>query len=205
MATVPELHVVHVPLRDGDVTTDAIGLGDTVRAWAPVEVPRGQRPSSIVLAVLGVLAGIGAMALGTVAVISAGTSPSDDTSAAASQSSATPGVEERALSLLAKPSTERIVFRGSEGRLVLAVGTGGRAAILLRGLEPASALKPYYAWVLPHGVVGPGSKPVRAARFLGTERAAFLSVRLGPRAEVVVSSDRPVAGRTGRSSLVASR
>ena len=199
VATVSEIPVVQVPVRDEDTSLDAIASAHT---WAPVEVPRGQRPTPIVLAVLGVLAGLGAMALGAVAVFSAGTSPSNDTPAATPQAaaSALPGVEERALSLLAKPSTERIVFQGSGGRLVLAVGTGGRAAILLRGLDRRPAGKPYYAWV-----VAPRSAPVRAARFLGSERAVFLSAPMGPRASVVVSTVRPVASRPARSGFIAQR
>jgi hypothetical protein len=113
---------------------------------------------------------------------------------------ARPAVEARALALLAKPSTERIAFQGSRGRLVLAVGSGGRAAILVRGLEKASAGKPYYAWIF-----APGSAAVRAARFVGTERAVFLSRPVGQGASVVVSSVRPAAGRLARAGLVAQR
>jgi hypothetical protein len=198
VATIPEIHVVQVPAHDADALSDAIS---SAQAWAPVEVPRGQRPTPIVLAVLGVLAGLGAMALGAVAVFSADSSPSEGRRAAARPATpARPGVEEVALALLAKPSTERVVFQSSGGRLVLAVGTGGRAAILLRGLERAAADKPYYAWV-----VAPGRAPVRAARFDGAQRAVFLSRPLGPRASVVVSTERPAAGRPGRSLVVASR
>jgi len=106
--------------------------------------------------------------------------------------------EQRALALLAKPSTERIVFSGSSGRLLLAVGSGGRAAILIRGLQQAAASKPYYAWVVGSG------RPVRVARFTGTERAVFLDVPLGPHESVVVATARPTASRAG-SQLVALR
>jgi hypothetical protein len=203
VATVPEIHVVHVPVRDADdLVADAMS---TVHSWAPVEVPRGRHPTPIVLAVLGTLAGIGAMALGAIAVLSAGGSseqtPSAPAPAAARQVTTTsPGTEERALTLLAKPSTERIVFQGSGGRLVLAVGTGGRAAILLRGFERAVNGKPYHAWI-----VAPGRAPVRAGRFVGTEPAIFLTRPLGTSASVVVSTDRPVPGRPGRSQIIATR
>ena len=103
------------------------------------------------------------------------------------------------LALLAKPSTERIAFSGSHG-LVLAVGSGGRAAILIRGLERATPGTPYVAWI-----VAPGAAPVRAARFVGTERAVFLSRLLGPRASVVVSTTRPVAARPAGNRIVAVR
>jgi hypothetical protein len=187
VAAAPEIHVVQVPIRDTGALEDALSA---VHTWAPVEIPRGQRPTPIVLAVLGVLAGLGAMALGAVAVFLASPAPDESQT----------GVEPGALSLLAKPSTERIPFRGSGGRLVLAVGTGGRAAIVLRGLEPAVAGKPYFAWI-----VTPGAAPVRSARFVGTERAVFLSQPLGRRASVVVSTDRPAASHSGRPQLIAAR
>jgi hypothetical protein len=107
-------------------------------AWASDSRRSERRPSPATLAALAVLAGLTAMALGGLAVFTA--ARSDDSAAPTSVApavSAEPGsaAERRALALLAKPSTERIVFRGSGGRLVLAVGTGGRAALLLRGLE----------------------------------------------------------------------
>jgi hypothetical protein len=199
VATVPEIHVVQVPVRDADeLVTDAMS---TVQSWAPVEVPRGRRPTPVVLAVLGTLAGIGAMALGAVAVLSAGgwERPSAPPPAGAQPVTTTSSeVGERALSFLAKPSTERIVFRGSGGRLVLAVATGGRAAILLRGFERADNGKPYFAWI-----VAPRRAPVRAGRFVGTEPAIFLTRPLGPRASVVVSTDRPIVGRPARPLVIA--
>ena len=144
------------------------------------------------------------MALGAAAVISAGASAgtSSDDGARVSKpqtAPAAPGVERRVLALLAKPSTERVVFAGSRG-LVLAVGSGGRAAILVRGLERAAPGKPYVAWI-----VAPGAAPVRAAQFVGSERAVFLSGRLGPRASVVVSPDRPAAARPAQNRIVAVR
>ncbi len=100
--------------------------------------------------------------------------------------------------MLAKPSTDRVVFRGSGGRLLLAVGSAGRAAILMRGFERAPAGRPYHAWV-----VRPG-KPVRAATFTGAERAVFLSVPVGRRDSVVVASNRAEALRPN-ARVVAAR
>ena len=116
-----------------------------------LDVPRSRRPSPLVLASLGVLAGIAAMALGTGAVVYAGgtteKAPEVAPSSAGVQAShAVSPVERRVVALLAKPSTERVAFTGSRG-LVLAVGSGGRAAILVRGLEPAATAKPYVAGV----------------------------------------------------------
>jgi hypothetical protein len=110
-----------------------------------------------------------------------------------------PNTERRVLALLAKPSTERIAFRGAPG-VVLAVGSGGRAAILLRGLQPAAAGEPYLAWSVT-GV----TPPARVARFDGNEPAVFLARPLGPRASVVISTRRPVAGPPGKNRIVALR
>lgn len=200
MTTVPDIPVVQLPAFEEDTATSSAAAG----LWA-VDVPRGRRPSPLTLAVLGVLAGIAAMVLGAAAVISAGgsanASPDEGAGAVTGQPSASvdPGVERRVLALLAKPSTERILFSGSRG-LVLAVGSGGRAAILIRGLERTTADKPYLAWI-----VAPGVAPVRAARFAGSEPAVLLSERLGPRASVVVSTGRPLAGRLARNRIVAAR
>lgn len=200
MTTVPDIPVVQVPGLDVD---DSLAEAPA-SIWA-VDVPSGRRPSPLTLAVLGVVSGIAAMALGAAAVISAGayldsspgtgsrpTTPSDVVPSV-------PAVERRVLALLAKPSTERIAFRGTPG-LLLAVGSGGRAAILVRGLERAPVGKPYGAWIVAHGTV-----PVRAARFVGTERAVFLARPLGPSASVVISTGRPVAGAPDRNRIVALR
>jgi hypothetical protein len=199
VTTVPDIPVVQLPALDAD---DALAEAPA-SIWA-VDVSSGRRPSPLTLAVLGVLAGIAAMALGAAAVISAGTSA--DASAASvrpttpsSTASSVPTVERRVLALLAKPSTVRVAFRGASG-LVLVVGSGGRAAILVRGVEPAPAGKPYVAWIL-----APNSAPVRAARFVGTEPAVFLTRQLGPRASVAIAASRPIPGPPARNRIVALR
>ena len=198
VTTVPDIPVVRLPAIEGD------DLGSTAASLWAVEVPKARRPSPLLLAALGVLAGVAAMVLGAAAVLSAGSStekPPADSARSASQTPAAPAaspVERRALALLAKPSTERIAFTGSRG-LVLAVGSSGRAAILVRGLERADVGKPYRAWI-----VAPGAAPTRAAQFVGVERAVFLSRSLGPRASVVVSTTRP-ASRLERNRIVAVR
>ena len=201
MTTVPDIPVVQLPALEPDA--DARSLMAPGSIWA-VEVSDARRPSPLTLAVLGVVAGIAAMALGAAAVIfasgSAATPASPPaTTTAPAPAPSVPSVERRVLALLAKPSTERIAFRGARG-LVLAVGSGGRAAILVRGLDRPPAARPYQAWV-----VSPGSAPVRAARFRGTERAVFLARPVGPRASVVVSAERPLAGSPARNRIVAVR
>jgi hypothetical protein len=158
------------------------------------------------LTALGVLAGVAAMVVGTAAVISAGSSANPSTPAGVDPTAppaaavTVSAVERRALALLGKPSTERIPFRGARGP-VLAVGSAGRAAILIRGLQPTAAgAAGYNAWI-----VAPRAATVRAARFAGTERAVFLTKRLRPGESVVISTTRPVAGAPAGNRLVALR
>jgi hypothetical protein len=164
--------------------------------WSPVEIVHTARPTPTTLVVLAVCAGVGALVLGGLAGVST-ISRSESTAQAPPPATADPAGE-RALALLAKPSTERVVFRGSGGSLVLAVGSGGRAAILMRGFERPSTARPYAAWV-----VGSGS-PIRAARLNGTERAVFLDIPLAPHESVVVARKQP--GRiTSATPLLARR
>jgi hypothetical protein len=205
VTTVSQIPVVELPAFDPAGSTDEGPPAAPASIWA-VELPEARRPGPVALAAIGVLAGVAAMALGTAAVISASRSSEPPSAPVAARPSApsaatpaVPAVERRVLALLAKPSSERVVFRGTRG-LVLVVGSGGRAAILVRGLERAPSGKPYSAWV-----VRPAGTPVRAARFVGTERAVFLARPLGPRASVVVSTERPVPGPAARNAVVALR
>ena len=201
--TAAEIPVVHVhvaaPGEEEPAGSDFGGVA--AGPWSPVELPRGRRPSPTTIAIVAALAGIAAMALGTAAVLTASRSTSDSatTAAASTAQPRTPG-ERAALALLAKPSTERVVFRRSRGRLLLAVGSGGRAAILMRGLARAAPGVPYYAWALE-----PGARPVRAARFVGTEREVFLATRLGPKTSVAVAAGRPGGHYPGNIAVVAVR
>jgi hypothetical protein len=206
VTTVPDIPVVHISALDGESPAVPGAFMPGQVSWAAVEVPRGRRLSPVVLATLGVVAGIGAMALGTAAVISAGrsdapTSGNDSTGAATPQAApSTPIAVRRVLALLAKPSTERIAFSRSGGRLVLAVGSGGRAAILVRGLERAAPGTPYRAWI-----VAAGRPPVRAAQFVGTERAVLLTVPVPRGSSVAISAERPVMGRPAQYRVRATR
>jgi hypothetical protein len=196
VSSASEISIMHspVPVVDGDAETARA----TLDPWTPVAVPQARRPTPTTLVVLASCAGVGALLMGVLAGVFALSRPDEPTApAVASTSVVQPTAEQRALALLAKPSTERIVFRGSGGRLLLAVGSGGRAAILVRRLERAASA-PYRAWV-----VGT-SRPIRAANLDGTERAVFLSVPLRPHESVVVSRTRP-AGLDSATQLVALR
>ena len=197
MTSVSEISLVAAPApaESGDA------LGPDLGAGRLIEMPQSRRPSPTPLVVLGFLAGIGAMLLGGVAVVSA-TRSGDETAAPvvpASKAAPTPRVDQQVLALLAKPSTDRVVFRGSGGRLLLVVGSAGRAAILVRGFERAHAGRPYHAWVVGSG------KPVRAATFTGSERAVFLSVPVAREDSVVVAFKRAAALRSRAAGIVAVR
>lgn len=202
MSTASEISVVRVPLPAERVDQDPAleqGVGDR----RPPVLPRTRRPSPATLVTLAVLAGLGAMALGGLAVFSAARSNGDaappQAAPVAPALSSSAVAERGALALLTKPSTERILFRGSGGRLVLVVGSGGRAVLLIRGLEPAPAGKAYQAWIV-------GSEgAVRAARFTGRERAILLSGPVGRGASVVLAPDRATALRRGQGRLAATR
>jgi hypothetical protein len=203
MTSVSEISVVPASALT-DETGGVTNLGPPVATWKPVELPAARRPSPVWLAVLALLAGVGAMALGALAVVSATRSGDDSTAtsvptAQAPTSPALPDVERRVLALLAKPSTQRVVFRGSGGRLVLVVGSGGKAAILIRGLERAPRTRPYVAWVVRSGLAA------RAASFTGAERAVFLSAAVRPGMSVVIAADRAAALRPGARRIVAVR
>jgi hypothetical protein len=102
------------------------------------------------------------------------------------------------ISLLSKPSTQRLPLRNSAGALTLAVGAGGRGVLVLDGLPIAPVGLMYQAWVLdpskrPH-------RPVAAAAFTGVETVVPLSARvppgwfLGVTAEKTTGESKPSQG-----------
>jgi hypothetical protein len=193
MTSVSEIAVARTPALADVPASGGLGAPTTTGVWSEVELPRGRRPLPTTLVALALVAGVGAVALGAAAGIVAMTSSSQPSSAPSTPAAtASPAAEQQVLALLAKPSTERVPFRLSGGRLTLAVGSGGRAAILIRGLEHAAPGQAYSAWVVGSG------RPVQAARFDGTERAVFLSIPLGPRESVVVAKQRPATGAVGQ-------
>jgi hypothetical protein len=197
MTSLSEISVVRAP-----ASPQGAEVGSPRANWAPLEPSRGRRSSPVALVVLALLCGLAAMALGAVAVVSASRSGDDPAAPATSTTTldpAGPSVERRVLALLAKPSTQRIPFRGSGGGLVLAVGSGGRAAILSRRSGSWSTDGSTYAWVIRSG------RAVRAARLSGTHRAAFLGTPVRTGDGVVVAPDRASALRPGAAGLVAVR
>jgi len=142
-----------------------------------VELPPGKRLSGSTIASFAALAGVAAILLGSWAFVSSVTS--DDPSSERAQS-------ERVISLLSKPSTERVPVDGSAGRIVLAVGTGGRAYLVLDGFGLAPTDKTYQAWVIKPNAKSPES----AAVFEGTEMIVPLAVAVRPGAVVAITIER---------------
>jgi hypothetical protein len=198
VSALSEISTPHVPLPDARDVTEGPAPAATLDAWSPRDMPQARRPTPTTLVVVASCAGVGALVLGVLAGASTLSGSKKAAEPPAVVKSAAPPAELQALALLAKPSTERVVFRGSGGRLLLAVGSGGRAAILIRGLERAAPDRPYGAWIVGRG------RPFRAARFDGTERAVFLSVPLGRHESVVVARSRSTSLGSA-SQLVAPR
>jgi hypothetical protein len=200
MTSLSEVSVVRAP----SPAEEGVAVAEpAVGSWGPYVPARPSRWSPATLAALALLAGIGAMALGALAVVSASSSaeaePVVTTPAVPVEAPGTSDAERGVLALLAKPSTERFVFRRSGGRLVLVVGSGGRAAIIVRRLDRVSAAQPYYAWVIRSG------EPVRAARFTGSERAVLVSVPVRKGDSVAVGIERDTAPRPGTTRIIATR
>lgn len=138
------------PSAVSSITVDRLG-----EALIP---PPEHRLSGERLAVLASLAGAGAIVLGGIAMATTlGSSSSDtppttpSTPTVASSPSELPGTSARieaAVAFLARPSTRRIPFANSGGRIVLAVGPGGRGVLALHGLRPATAGSAYVAWLV---------------------------------------------------------
>jgi hypothetical protein len=161
--------------------TDAVPAASPAQTVerAPVELPPAKRPTATTLAGLAGAAGLVAAVLAALALATALDGGEEQALAAE---------DRQALGLLSKPSTERIPLAGSDGRILLAVGSGSRAILVLRGLEPAPSGKAYEAWVL-----GPaGSTPLPAGVFSGSERSAPLSVPVEPGATVGVTIEDAV-------------
>jgi hypothetical protein len=160
---------------------------------------RRHRFSGPTLAALATAAGIGALALGASAFV-AEVRSADEAPAVAVPSAL---AAERAVALLSRPGTQRLPLTGSEGRIVLAVGVGGRGVLVLDALDPAPTGESYQAWL-----IGPDGKVAgSAAVFAGDETVVPLSQRVVPGAGIGVTLERAggVPAPTRRLTLVARR
>ena len=182
MSSVPEIRTVRV--LDLDKRTSEAGEASVEKASTTsrlVDVRR-RRLSPAALVAMAVLAGMGAMALGGVAVLRASGKEVGASDAAVEQQREL----RQALLLLAKPSTERVPFRGAAGTLVLAVGSGGRAALVLRGFAPAPAGDVHRAWI-----VSLGGRVRAAATFTAGQQVVPLTGLVRPGSSVVVTTGTP--------------
>jgi len=161
-----------------------------------LDVPRSRRPGWPTLAALAAGCGVAAMLLGAWALVAELRSGNE------ASSPDSPALE-RAVAILAGPSTERFPLRGSMGRITLVVGAGERGVLALDGLGHAPDDRIYEAWLIPLG----SAKPVRVATFSGDEPAVPLSRRVGRGARVGVTLEAaPAPERPTRTlRLVAAR
>jgi hypothetical protein len=176
-------------------TPDATALRE--RVARPVELPGESWPSTATLA--GITLAVAGAAIVLVAVALALQVRGDG----GAGSGAADAETQRALALLSKPSTERIALERTNGAIVLAVGTGGLAALVLDDLAPAPAGKAFEAWV-----VGPASGSMSpAAVFSGEKKVVLLSrpVPAGATVGVTVESAAGVDAPTQPLRLVATR
>jgi Anti-sigma-K factor rskA len=167
-------------------THDASSPVTRVSGLGPIELPPKRKLSGPVLAALAALFGVAAIALATTAV--AASVDSDDGGAEAAEQTAAESVlaAQQALSLLSKPSTQRLPIAKSGGRVILAVGVTGRGVLVLDGLGLAPAGKAYQAWVIKPKAKAPAS----AAVFSGIETIVPLSVAVKPGAVVAITIER---------------
>jgi anti-sigma-K factor RskA len=141
-----------------------------------LDPPQSRRPGWPTLAALAAGCGVAAMLLGAWALV-AEVRSGDEASSPDS-----PALE-RAVAILAGPSTERFPLRGSMGRITLVMGSGERGLLALDGLGRAPEERIYAAWLVRPGT----ATPVRVATFSGDEPAVPLSRRVGRGARVGVT------------------
>ena len=159
-------------------------------------LPRSRRPGWPTLAALAAGCGVAAILLGAWALVA---------EVRSGNSAATPNSPalERAVAILAGPSTERFPLRGSMGRITLVVGAGERGVLAVDGFGRAPDGSVYTAWLVPPG----SAAPVRVATFSADEPAVPLSHRVGRGARVGVTLEaEPAPDRPSRTlRLVAVR
>jgi hypothetical protein len=155
--------------RDAPLAEVAVEAGHELGA---MELPKQHRVSGSTLAVLAAVTGLAAIALGVWAFAS---SVREGDGVEVVRTAPIYGAAQ-AISLLSKPSTQRIPLQGSEGAVTLAVADGGRGVLVLDGLAIAPVGLTYQAWV-----VEPKRgkrKQVSAGTFTGVETVVPLSARI---------------------------
>lgn len=156
-------------------TQQAASGGERERVFEPVDLPDPHKLSGATIATFAAFAGVAAIALGSWAFVS---SVRSDDPVEVVRPVPIYGAAQ-AISLLSKPSTERIPLKGSRGSVILAVRGGGRGLLVLDGLGIAPVGMSYQAWV----VVNPRKRPLEhesAAVFSGVETIVPLSTPVPP-------------------------
>jgi Anti-sigma-K factor rskA, C-terminal len=172
--------------------------------------PRTSRAPGVI-ATLATLAGIAAVGLATWAFVTVVRSVDEEPPAppaAVKPKPARPAAPvkvkpNRALALLALPTTERYRMAGSVGRITLAVVPGDRGYLALNGLWRAPRGRTYVAWLVP-----PAGRTIRsAATFRGGTGLVPLRGRVAPGSAVAVTleHDRMASGPSRTPRLVAIR
>ncbi len=159
--------------------------------------PRPRRLSVASLTGLAVVAALGAVALGSWALLR-----DDGTSQAEASRQATQQVSQ-AITLLADPQARRIPVQNSNGKMVFVVGADGRAVLILDRLSPAPDGKTYQAWVIPPNA----DAPIPAGVFDGGEMAVPLGINvpMGATVAVTVETAGGALTPTEQPKLVAKR
>lgn len=159
-------------------STEPSGAESPKAVLGAVELPPRKGLSGVTIAALAALAGVLAILLGSWTFVSSVRSDDEMTADIARS--------QQVILLLSKPSTQRVPLDGSGGRVILAVGTGGKGYLVLDGLGLAPTGKSYQAWVLRPTAGAPAS----AAVFAGGEMLVPLSVAVRPGAVVAVTIER---------------
>jgi hypothetical protein len=164
----------------------------------PAEPARKRRASGVTLAVLGTLAGAGAIALGAWGVAS---SVSNDESGSPTTPVALGNVEQ-VVSLDAKPQSTLIPVRGSGQSIVLVVGAKGYAVLVLSKVRQPPSGKTYEAWVIK-----PNSAPRAAGVFAGGSGVVELTKAVPKGAVVAITVEKAggVGAPTQTPKLIATR
>jgi anti-sigma-K factor RskA len=144
--------------------------------------PSHHRLSGAALAAIAAAVGLAAIGMGGWAF--AQSVRDDETQPAASVTRA-PAVEQ-VVSLMARPTTDRIPLRNSVGRIVLVVGAKGYGVLVLDGLSHAPAGKSYQAWVIRPGEPA----PLSAAVFSGREVVVPLTTLVPKGGTVAITLER---------------
>ncbi len=193
----PAVVLSAAPARAADVVASLSPERHEPPQRVVVTPPRRRRLSVASLTALAVVAALGAVSLGSWALLS-----DDDASRSEAGRQADQQVSQ-AITLLADPQARRIPVQNSNGAMVFVVGSDGRAVLILDEMQRAPEGKTYQAWVIPPD----GEAPVPAGVFVGGETAVplRLKVPMGATVAVTVEAEGGVQTPTQQPRLVAKR